>query len=611
VQHSVSRTEQVSSSQRPVPLIGRSDLVIELMPCGESLYAVVKDPVGLTYHRLQPEQYEVFQRLDGRRSLMDMRDDLQRRFPAAPVTCADIQALITDLHEKGLVIALRLGQGEVLRRRSREKWVKKARQALLNPLYIRLPGWDPDRSLTALLRIFGWIYRPWAVAAVLMFVAASLIFLAVRFDDIAKRLPEFQQFFSWPNLAYLWLTLAVTKILHEFGHGLTCKYFGAECHGMGVMMLVFSPTMYCDVTDSWMLRNKWRRIAIAAAGMYVEVFLAACAIFLWWGSQPGLFNHLCLNVFFVSTVTTVIFNANPLMRYDGYYMLSDFLEIPNLRQKASRMFQEVIAKHCLGSELPPDPFMPAHGRGWFMFYAIATTVYQFVILFGITLFLYTVLKPYHLQSLGITMAVVSLAGTIGTMLWSLYKLVAMPRQEPHSKLRLTATVVVLGGFLTAAVMVPIPWYAEAPFTVEPEQVEHVYAMVPGVLIRIEKRPGDWVRKGDVIAELRSDELSHRLRELVAEQEAHKREIETYRALDRPRDVELAEQHLSSLEEERAEAEEQVRQCRITAPVDGVIVAAPRQPRPPVEQQRERLGKWTGTPLEPDNLGCTIEARTPL
>ncbi len=136
-----------------------------------------------------------------------------------------------------------------------------------------------------------------------------------------------------------------------------------------------------------------------------------------------------LNVFFISTVTTVIFNANPLMRYDGYYMLSDYLEIPNLRQKASRMFQEVFSKHCLGSELPVDPFMPSQKRFWFVVYAIATTVYQFVILFGVTLFLYTVLKPYGLQSIGIMAAVFSLSMTVGGLLWSLIQLIRMPRRN--------------------------------------------------------------------------------------------------------------------------------------------------------------------------------------
>ena len=147
------------------------------------------------------------------------------------------------------------------------------------------------------------------------------------------------------------------------------------------------------------------------------------------------------------------------MRYDGYYMLSDYLEIPNLRQKASRMFQEVFSKYCLGSELPVDPFMPSQKRHWFVIYAVATTVYQFVILFGVTLFLYTVLKPYGLQSIGIMAAVFSLTMTVGGLLWSLIQLIRMPRPEPLSKWKVAFTLCCVAGLIALSVTVPIPWYA--------------------------------------------------------------------------------------------------------------------------------------------------------
>lgn len=553
----------------------------------------------------------MLQRLDGKRSLIDLRDELQRNFPAVPFTVVDIQSLVTDLHDKGLVVSERYRQGEVLVRKSRESIAKKARQAIMNPLYIRLPGWDPDRTLTGMVRWWGWMFHPLTVAFVLAVDIASLVFLAVRFDDISARLPEFQQFFAWPNLAYLWMAMAATKIIHEFGHGLSCKYFGAECHGMGIMLLVFSPTMYCDVSDSWMLKNKWQRIAIAVAGMYIEVFLAAIAIFLWWNSKPGLFNHLCLNVFFISTATTVIFNANPLMRYDGYYILSDYLEIPNLRQKASRMFQEVFSKYCLGAELPVDPFMPSQKRHWFVIYAVATTVYQFVILFGVTLFLYSVLKPYRLQSLGVMAAITSLALTLGGLLWSLIQLIRMPRPEPLSRWKVSFTLAVVAGLIALGVTVPIPWYAEAPFTIAPVKEETVFAFMPGTLKEVRRRAGDVVQKGDVIAVLSNEELEQKLEDVKAEEDAQQKEVESLQALDQTRDLFLAEQHLETLHAQRAEAEKMLAECTIRAPQAGVIVAAERKPEATIEQSAERLSTWTGDPLGLKNLGSLIEARTPI
>ncbi len=278
---------QLTSSQRPVPLVMRADLVVEMMAYGDALYAVIKDPVALKYYRLQPQQYAMLRRLDGKRSLVDLRDELQRDFPAVHFSVVDVQSLVTDLHDKGLVVSARFRQGEMLRRKHREQSAKKIRQAVMNPLYIRLPGWDPDRTLAWMAQWFGWLFHPVTVVLFLLIDVASLIFLAVRFDDISARLPEFQQFFAWPNLAYLWLTMAITKVIHEFGHGLSCKYFGAECHGMGIMLLVFSPTMYCDVSDSWMLRNKWHRIAIAAAACISRSSLRPLRFFSGGGASPG------------------------------------------------------------------------------------------------------------------------------------------------------------------------------------------------------------------------------------------------------------------------------------------------------------------------------------
>ncbi|HUG93308.1 MAG TPA: hypothetical protein VML55_20880, partial [Planctomycetaceae bacterium] len=381
------------STRRPIPLECRQDLVVERIEYQGIGSFVIKDPVGLKYHRLQPEQYTALKLLDGVRSLEEVRDEVQRQFPTLHLKPVDVQHLITDLHRKGLVYSHRAGQGVELLKQRRENRRRKLLQQLRSVLYLRLPGWDPERALDALYRLapIRGLFRPWCVAACLVFVASAWLLLLVNFGTFRARLPEFQQFFGWPNLMYMWGTLAVCKVIHEFGHGLSCKHFGGECHEMGVMLLVFSPCLYCDVTDSWMLRNKWKRIMIAAAGMYIEIILSAAAIYVWWNTTPGLIHHLALNVFFVTTVTTVIFNANPLMRFDGYYMMADWLEIPNLRPKSDKLLRDKFAWHCLGIETRPDPFMPETGIGWFVTYAIAAALYRWVILFGITLFLYTVL----------------------------------------------------------------------------------------------------------------------------------------------------------------------------------------------------------------------------
>jgi putative peptide zinc metalloprotease protein len=311
---SKSSQAPVPSSRRPIPLRGRKDLCVQQIAFRGTPWWVIKDPVGLKYHRLPAHQYCVLNLLDGERSLKEIRDELSKQFPARFMQLSEVQRMITSLHQQGLLWNERPGQTASLINQQRKLRSQKVRQAFKSLLSMRLPGWDLDSVLRVMDRWLGWIYHPAVLSLAGALIVASWFLILVQFDEFRSRLPEFQQFFSWQNLFWLWVTLGATKVLHEFGHGLTCRHFGSECHEMGVMILIFSPTLYCDVTDSWMLRDKWQRIWIAAAGMGIEIFLSSVAIITWWFTTPGLLNHLCLNVFFVTTATTVLFNANPLLR---------------------------------------------------------------------------------------------------------------------------------------------------------------------------------------------------------------------------------------------------------------------------------------------------------
>jgi putative peptide zinc metalloprotease protein len=156
----------------------------------------------------------------------------------------------------------------------------------------------------------------------------------------------YHEFFSFKTVVYLYLALAVVKVIHEFGHGLSCKRFGGEVDDDGGC-LTRSPALYCNVSDAWIPPNKWHRIIISAAGIYVELVIAAIATFVWWytPTQPFV-NNLSLSLMVVCSVSTVVFNANPLMRYDGYYVLADWIEIPNLREKANRYLSNLFSKRA-------------------------------------------------------------------------------------------------------------------------------------------------------------------------------------------------------------------------------------------------------------------------
>lgn len=604
-------SEQLCQSQRPVPLRGRADLVVQRMEFQGVAHFLVKDAVGLTYHSLRADQYRVFGMLNGQRSLEEIRDTLVSEFPSLAPTLSDTQQLVVDLHQKGLAYGIRTGQagpriGQRRRKRRKQIW-----SALTNILSLRLPGWDPDRTLARMLPWTRWMFHPVTACLAGLFVLSSWLLLAVHFHQFQSRLPAFNQFFGWPNLIFLWFTLAGAKVIHEFGHGLSCKAFGSECHEMGVMLLVGSPCLYCDVSDSWMLKNKWKRILIGGAGMIIEVVLSAIAVFAWWLTEPGLFHYLCLNLFFVTSVTTVIFNANPLMRLDGYYMLSDFLEIPNLRSKADKLLQDGLAKWALGAETRADPFMPQTGKAWFALFAIASKVYGWFVLGGILVFLYTVLKPSGLQSIGQTLAFVSVAGVVWGLVMNGYRMVSAPRPKPLNKWRVGLSLGLLAGVITALGTIPVPWFGSAAFMIEPLGVRHVLTQIPGELTALHVKPGDRVEAGQLLAELSDATLDDRRDEMVVQLAVQQRARHAAIVTDDSAGKLIAQQTIASLIDQLRELGEQRRHLHLVAPIAGTIVAPPKLPAPKMEQLKTRLVGWTGTPFDDKNEHAVLDERTHL
>src|SRR2546429_6319429 len=212
---------------------------------------------------------------------------------------------------------------------------------------------------------------------------AAILLVTTHFDTFRSKLPSYHEFFSFQTIAYLWIALGIVKVIHEFGHGLSCKKFGGEVHEMGLLLLVFSPAMYCNVSDSWMLPSKWKRIIISAAGIYIELIIAALATFVWWNAPEGTFlKNLSLSLMIVCSVSTVVFNANPLMRYDGYYVLADWIEIPNLRERSNRFLKNAMLEHCLGVEVQPETYMATGRKVLFVVYAVISYIYRWVVTYS-------------------------------------------------------------------------------------------------------------------------------------------------------------------------------------------------------------------------------------
>jgi putative peptide zinc metalloprotease protein len=607
----MSFSAMLPTALRTVPVRRRPDLQFAPTSLETAGGWSVKDPLTLKYHRLEPEQYAILDKLDGQRSLKDVHQAVLREFPTSGLTLVELQQLIMDLHEKGLVISHRTGQGPALQHREQKQRLRRWKQVLFSVLSLKLPGWNAATTLDRMLPWVRWIYHPVTIVLATLFVLSSWLVVLMNFQEFQSRVPALHEFFGWSNIGWLWITLGITKIIHEFGHGLTCHYFGRRCHEMGVIVLVLTPTLYCDTTDSWMLPQRWPRIWIAAAGMLFELVVSAAATFFWWWTVPGTFwNQLALNTVLVTTFSTVVFNANPLMKYDGYYMLSDYLDIPNLREKATRVLDRCLA-WCCGFDWHHDPTLPRHHHALFLAYSLACPLYGWVVFSSILLFLYSWLKPHELQSVGIALAVFSLLGLTVTMAMRAWKIAKTPREDRVKWGRPIVMTTVFAVTILGLLLVPIPWYVDAAVLIEPAGVVRVFNPVPGRIEQIDVQPGQTVSAGQILVRLSNEQLTDRRDELLEQWLRQQVTVRTAKAAEDWEDLAVAEAKLNSLRQQLAQAEQHIQWLTLTAPISGTLVAPEPKPEPSLEEQRKALRTWYGTPLDRPNQGAWIEERTEI
>lgn len=567
------------------------------------VYWVVKDPVGLQYFRFEEEEFAILQMLDGESSLDEIAEQFERDFPPQTIRIEELQQFIGMLHKSNLVITDAVGQGAQLKKRRDERTSKERWATLANILSVRFKGIDPERILTFLLRYLDWFFSVPAMVCCILLALTAITLVTVQFDVFRSRLPEFHTFFDAQNWLWLGITLAVTKVLHEFGHGLSCKHFGGECHEMGVMMLVLTPCLYCNVSDSWMLPNRWHRAAIGAAGMYVELVLASICTFIWWFSEPGPLNWISLNVMFISSVSTVMFNANPLLRYDGYYILSDILEIPNLRQKASTILNRKLGKWCLGLEEPEDPFLPKRHQMLFALFTVASAVYRWVVTLSILYFLNKVFEPYGLKVIGQLIALGAVYGLVVQPLVNVYKFFKVPgRLGNLVRWRMYTTIGVVAAVIAGVLFIPLPSHIYCGLEVQARNAAPVYVDQPGILKQIYVQPGDRVEQGQLLAELSDLALDVIITDRRGQRDAYQAQLVALRNLRSSAQVAEAREGLKTAEQQLAEAEDDRAKLKLVAPKAGTVLPPTLVPASPNDTA---LPTWSGSPLKQENLGALL------
>ncbi len=569
----------------------RPDLVVQPQFYEGMTHYVIKDPLALKYFRFKIEEYFLLQQFDGKLTLQEVKKAFERKYRPQTISIEDLTRFVAQLHEAGIIHIDSNEQAKVLiRRRKKNRW-RKVWAFLANILFIKIPIIDPERLLTRMYPYFRWIFTRTfiAISTTSMLLAVSLV--ASQWKLFYDKLPDFQSFFNWWTIMSFWVCLAVVKIIHEFGHGLTAKHFGGEVHEMGILFLVLTPALYCDVTDSWLLPNKWRRIWISAAGIYVECFLASIATFVWWYSTPGLMNSLAMATMFICSVNTILFNANPLLRYDGYYVMADWLEIPNLRIKSTQFFGYLIQEKVLGLEIPVQSYLPRSRRILFVTYSVASYVYRWFVTFAILWFLSQFLKPYKLESVSYLLATGAVVPLLGMPIYQIVKFLRTPgRLRKVKKVRASAYAAAAIAIVTGILLIPTPLRIQGTLVLRLARPTEVYAEVDGRLVDLNVKDGEWIKKDRVIARLSNPDKQ---KELIQRQQDQA--VAFHKALwfgqskepENRAQAKLHEEFAEKLEPMIQKMVEQIGKLTLIADRDGQVVGSPHL---------ETVGQW----LKPAN-----------
>ena len=355
------------------------------------LWYVFRDPSNNQFFRVDEAGYRFVGMLDGRRTVAEVWEACNDQLGDAAPTQGEAIQLLGQLYTSNLIHAELAADAAGMFTRYKKRMGRQVRGYLMNVLFARVPIFDPDRLLDRLAPWLGWVFGPVGLVLWVVLLGCGLYSLAGQTDDLFD---QSRNVLNPANLPLLYLSFGVLKLIHELGHGLSVKYFGkkeqvgSEVHTIGLMLMVLTPVPYVDASSAWAFRSKWRRAFVGAAGMYVELACAAAAAIVWssTGANAPTVHAIAYNVMFIASVSTLLFNANPLIRFDGYYILSDLTELPNLYQRSKDYLYYLVKQYVYGVRNPRNPAHSAGERAWFVGYGLTSAAYR--VFLGVTIVLF-------------------------------------------------------------------------------------------------------------------------------------------------------------------------------------------------------------------------------
>ncbi|MBL1217430.1 MAG: hypothetical protein D8M59_08030 [Planctomycetes bacterium] len=450
---------------------------------------VLGDPASSKFYRFNAAAFRFLGLLDGTRTVQEAWDVCNAQLGDAAPTQQDCIDLLCQLQFYGLlknelpIDAQRLGE--------RFDSIKERKFQERSGRYVfwTIPLINPEWILEKYANVARAVFSPTGLVLLLVLLFFAIRAIIPRSDELFS---AFNNIIAPQNIIWLSLSFICLKVIHEFGHGFACKAYGGRVTEMGLFFMIVLPIPFCDATASWGFPNKWHRIIVSLGGMMVELAVACIAAFVWAYTPAGALIHtIAYNVMFIASVATILFNLNPLLRYDGYYILADLLEIPNLAVRSQELLKYLTKRYAFGLKGEKTPPLRSKSEGaWMVTHAICAFPYRMLVMLTIVL---VVADRYFVIGL--------LLGLFGSIVWFMvpvFKGFSFVISEPSLEVVRVRAVTVTFAFTIAVIgffgFVPMPANVYASAVVEPLNHETLRSPFSGFVTNLSAADGEWVTR---------------------------------------------------------------------------------------------------------------------
>ena len=542
----------------------RTDLVISTQIQQGQTVHVVKDPITLRYFRLRPAEYAIMKMLDGKTPV----DEVKKRLALLghDIDDENLQVFLQQLGAANFFENVLPNQSEslyrmaLLRRKQKSLWTQIKRI-----LFIKIPLYDPDRLFDRIMPWIRFLWSKWTVMGYGVLFVLALSVVIANFGEVRHNV-SFTWLLAPKNLAIFWVIFIFIKGLHERGHGFTCKYFGGEVHELGILVLILTPCLYCNITDAWIQKKHSRKFYMSSAGIVTELIIASLAALVWWITDTGAIHAFAHRVMLLAGVTSILFNGNPLMKFDGYYILSDLLGMPNLRSSSLFYIRQFFRKYILGIDVPGASIFIRENTIK-LFYGLASQTWIFYVMFRIVRGMLKRFPP-----LGVWVLITTLYGLILLPVARIARFAARRRGKTSDVN--TNRIVVLSAVAACAAyflfLYDVGYSISSHCVVEPSQKQVLYATTEGILVWTPFKQGDLVTEGRVVARMENRRLRLGLEESLLRKKAY--DAQAAQA-DSQRDFILRDNYARTAHEIQVTIDQtrrRIEDLTITAPFTGII-----------------------------------------